>query len=138
PPRGAAPATHAPPPGGGVAPRAPPRHPPPPPPPPAPPAAPPRGDPPLQRRLEPAVEPLHAAGLEVRAPRRGRVDREARVLERPHDSLPRLLGGRGVGVDQLERRAHGQRLPQPHPRPPTPRLAGPGARAHQPPGPPPP
>ena len=35
---------------------------------------------PLQRRLEPAVEPLDPARLEVCAARRGRIDREARVL----------------------------------------------------------
>src|SRR5438270_7831731 len=44
---------------------------------------------PLERRLEAAVETLHAARLEVDAAEPRRVDREARILERAQDLLPR-------------------------------------------------
>ena len=66
-----------------------------------------------QRRLEPAVEPLHPARLEVRDAERGRLDREARVLERADDLLPRQLGRRRIGLD--ERRA-ADRSPSASPR----------------------
>ena len=71
----------------------------------------------LERRLEPAVQPLDPARLEVRDAERGRVDREAGILERADDLLPRLLGRRRVGLDEHELRARRERLAEPHPRP---------------------
>ena len=70
-----------------------------------------------ERRLEAAVEPLDSSRLEVRDAERGRLDGEAGVLERVQDLLPGALGACRVGLDERERRAGRERLPQPHPRP---------------------
>ena len=75
-----------------------------------------RGERPLQRRLDAAVEPLDAARLEERGARLGRRDRDARVLEPAQDLLPLALGTLRIGLDEDERRAERERLPQPHPR----------------------
>ena len=90
-----------------------------------------RGERPLERRLEPAVEPLDALRLEVDRARLGRLDREARVLEPAQDLLPRLLDRGRVLLDELELRARRERLPEPHPRPHALRLRRPGHRADQ-------
>src|SRR5205085_3218819 len=42
---------------------------------------------PSERGIEPSVQPLHPARLEVGDAERGRIDREARILERAHDLL---------------------------------------------------
>ena len=80
-------------------------------------AEPDRRERPLERRLEPAVEPLDALRLEEDRARLGRLDREAGVLEPPQDLLPRLLDGRRVLLDELELRAGRERLAEAHPRP---------------------
>src|SRR5207248_1044176 len=54
------------------------------------------GERPLERALEPTVEPLDSGSLEVDAPRLGRLDREPRVLEPAQVVLPRLLRPRGI------------------------------------------
>ena len=67
---------------------------------------------PLERRLEPAVEPLDALRVEERRARLGRLDREPRVLEPRSDLLPGLLDPGRVLLD--ERRAPGRwRAPPP-------------------------
>src|SRR5205085_4717518 len=52
-----------------------------------------------QRRLEPAVQPLHSPRLEVDAAGPGGVDGEPGVFERTEDLFPCLLGGRWVLLD---------------------------------------
>ena len=76
-----------------------------------------RGERALQRRVEAAVQPLDPARLEVRDAERGRLDREACVLERADDLLPGLLGRGRVGLDEHELRARRERLAEPHLRP---------------------
>src|SRR5262249_53455178 len=71
----------------------------------------------LERWLKPAIEASRAPRLEVRDAGGGRIDGEACVLERADDLLPPLLGPGRVGLDEHERRARGERLPQPHPWP---------------------
>src|SRR5205823_3175131 len=89
------------------------------------------GERPLERALEPTVEPLDSGSLEVDAPRLGRLDREPRVLEPAQDVLPRLLRPRGILLDEDERRADRERLPQPHPGPDPSRLRRGGDRPDQ-------
>ena len=86
---------------------------------------------PLERRLEPAVEPLDSLRLEERRPRLGRLDREPRVLEPPQHLLPGLLDPRRVLLDEHEPRAGRERLPEPHPRPHPFRLRRRGHRPEQ-------
>src|SRR5207248_2152544 len=64
-----------------------------------------RGERALQRRLEPAVEPLDAARLEEDGARFGGIDDEAGVLEPAQDLLPRLLGPGRIALDEDELRA---------------------------------
>jgi hypothetical protein len=85
------------------------------------PAGPDRLQSPPERRLEAAVESLHAARLEVGAAGRGRIDRDPRVLQPPDDLLPGLLCCGRIGIDELQRRAGRECLPQPH--------SGPDARS---------
>ncbi len=59
----------------------------------------------------------------------GRIDGEARVLERPQDLFPGELGAGRVGLDERERRTRGEPLPQPHPRP---HAGGLGSSRHRP------
>ena len=77
-----------------------------------------RGERAPERRLEPAVEPLDSARLEVddagRPPARPRSPASS---SRAQDLLPRLLGRRRVRLDERELRAGRERLAQPHPRP---------------------
>ena len=75
-----------------------------------------RGERTLECRLHAPVQPLDALRLEVDDALLGRVDGEARVLETAQDSLPLPLDGRGVAVDEDERRARRERLSQAHPR----------------------
>ncbi len=74
---------------------------------------------PLERRLEPAVEPLDPLRLEVDGARLGRLDREAGVLEPAQDLLPRLLDRR-PGPARRARAPGTSRAP--------PRAASPAAR----------
>jgi pimeloyl-ACP methyl ester carboxylesterase len=85
----------------------------------------------LQRRLEPAVEALHPARLEVCAAGRGRIDRDTRVLESPDDLLPGFFRRGRVGIDEPERRTGRERLPQAHTRPDARSLRGGGDRPEQ-------
>jgi hypothetical protein len=66
--------------------------------------------------LDAAVEPLDAARLEERAARLDRRDRDPRVLQPAQDLLPFALGSLRVGLDEDERRAERERLPEPHSR----------------------
>ena len=76
-----------------------------------------RGERPLQRRLEPAVEPLHSSCFEIDTPEPGRLDREARVLEPAEDLLPLVLGPGRILFDERELRAGRERLAHAHARP---------------------
>ena len=78
----------------------------------------------------PPVQSLHPARLEDDSALIGRIDREARVLEsQEHPS--HSLDGRRVAVDENERRARRERLPQPHPRFHAGRLRSAGHRAEE-------
>ena len=75
-----------------------------------------RGERTLERRLQASVQPLHALRLEVDATGLVRRDGEAGVLQPPQHPLPLPLYGGGILLDQRERRAHRECLPQPHAR----------------------
>ena len=86
---------------------------------------------PLERRPHAPVQPLDAARLEDDDAVLDGVDGEAGVLEAAQHSLPLPLDGRRVAVDERERRARGERLPQAHPRLDACGLGGGGHRAEQ-------
>ena len=88
-----------------------------------------RGERPLQRRLEPVVEALDPARLEVDAADRRGFDREAGVLQPLQQLLPFMLRSRRILLDEREVRAERERLPQPHPRL---HAGGLGGRGHRP------
>ena len=70
----------------------------------------------LERRLHAAVEALDALRLEHDRALLDRLDGEARVLETPQDALPLPLDRSRVAIDEDERRARRERLPEAHPR----------------------
>src|SRR5206468_10967148 len=84
-----------------------------------------------QRRLEPAVQPLHPMRLEVDATDSGRIDRKARVFECTQDLLPRLLGRSRILLDQDELRTCRQTFAESHARADAEPLGGCGHRAEQ-------
>ncbi len=59
-------------------------------------------------------ETLDARGVEVGAARLDRLDGEAGVLETAEHALPLLLDSGWILLDERERRARGERLPEPH------------------------
>ena len=70
----------------------------------------------LERRLNTAVQALDALRLEDDCTLLDRIDGEARVLEAPQDTLPLPLDSGWIAIDEDERRAGGECLPQAHPR----------------------
>ena len=70
----------------------------------------------LERRLHAAVEALDSARLEHDRALLDRIDGEARVLEPAQDALPLPLDRSRIAIDEDERRARGERLPEAHPR----------------------
>ena len=97
----------------------------------SPPLLPDRVERPPERLLEPSGQPLHPPRLEVDAARLDRLDRKAGLLEPPQHGLPGLLHPGRILLDQLQLRAHGERLGEAHPRPNTRGLSGAGAGAEQ-------
>ena len=93
----------------------------------SPPLLPDRVERPPQRLREPPGQPLHPPRLEVDAARLDRLDREARLLEPPQHGLPGLLHPGRILLDELEPRAGGERLGEPHPRPHSRLVGGAGA-----------
>ena len=86
---------------------------------------------PLERRLEPAVEPLHPGGLEEHRPGLGRLDREARRPRAAAGPLPRPAR-RWPGPDRRARARGRSRAPRRAASRPDPlRLRGRGDRAEQ-------
>ena len=85
----------------------------------------------LERGLQPAVETLHSPRLEIDTAEIGGLDRETRILERPQDLLPGLLGRGGILLDEHESRAGRERLAHPHPWPDAERIGGRGHRPDQ-------
>ena len=90
-----------------------------------------RGERPLERRLHSSVQPLDSPRLEDDGALLDGVDGEARVLEPAQHPLPLPLDGRRIALDEDERRARRERLPEPHPRLHPGRLRGRGHRPEE-------
>src|SRR5919198_1089898 len=74
------------------------------------------GERPLESGFEAAVETLDAAGLEIEAAVLGRLHCEGGVLETAQDLFPLVLRGRGVLLDERERRTRRKCLADSHSR----------------------